>query len=83
MNSIKCSTQVGYSKKYLNIYIYIYASFRCPKTGFMGYTNVPKVSRQVKDAEGQTLERNQEVFFHKDNYSRKPYIPRSLVVHLS
>lgn len=29
------------------------------------------------------LERNQEVFFQRDNYSRKPYIPHSLVVHLS
>lgn len=49
----------------------------------MGYINILKLSRQMKDAEGQILERNQEVFFHKDNYSRKPYIPRSLVVHLS
>lgn len=29
------------------------------------------------------LERNQEVLFQWDNYSRKPYIPHSLVVHLS
>lgn len=33
----------------------------------------------MKDVQGHVLERNQEVFFHKDNYSRKPYIPFSLV----
>lgn len=36
---------------------------------------------EMKGVQGQLVERNQEGFFHKDNCSRKPYIPHSLIVY--